>query len=169
MPVPTGKGNFMKIIGVDPGTWATGFGVIIKEARGLVPLAFGEITIAKNTPISKALAHLSSEMSSLLETMAIEVMALENIFLGKSIRSLVTQAHTRGVLILCAQQKGIPVFEYSPLEIKKAVVGYGRAEKQQVQAMVSTILKIEAKMSFDASDALALAICHAHSQQGRRL
>ncbi|MEI7589816.1 MAG: crossover junction endodeoxyribonuclease RuvC [Deltaproteobacteria bacterium] len=159
----------MKIIGIDPGARVTGYGIVETTPKGLKSVAFGEITFEKETPISAVLFRVHQEVANILDNMGIGNMAIENIFLGKSIRSLITQAHTRGALILASSQMNIPVFEYSPLEIKKAVVGYGKAEKQQVQMMVKTILKIDEKMSFDTSDALAIAVCHAHSLQGKRL
>jgi len=89
-------------------------------------------------------------------------MAIENIFYGKNIRSLIKQGHVRGVAILAGADGGVPIYEYSPLEIKKAVVGYGRAEKGQVQRMVRAILKLPELPPPDAADALAVAICHVH-------
>jgi crossover junction endodeoxyribonuclease RuvC len=91
-----------------------------------------------------------------------EAMAIENIFYGKNIRSLIKQGHVRGVAILAGADGGVPIYEYSPLEIKKAVVGYGRAEKGQVQRMVRAILKLPELPPLDAADALAVAICHIH-------
>jgi crossover junction endodeoxyribonuclease RuvC len=90
---------------------------------------------------------------------------LENIFYGKNVRSLIKQAHVRGVIIFSGAAQNIPIFEYSPLEIKKGVVGYGRAEKRQVQIMVKAILKLPALPPADAADALAAAICHANYQK----
>lgn len=158
-----------RIIGIDPGAAATGFGVIEKSQGRLVPIAFGEITFSRSNLLSAILSELRLRLGEIINDLKVDEMALESIFLGKSIRSLVTQAHTRGALILTANDNGVPVCEYSPLEIKKAVVGYGKAEKQQVLAMVHTILGISEKMSFDTADALAIAICHAHSRQGKRL
>lgn len=102
------------------------------------------------------------QLSAVIAQTAPEAIALENIFYGKNVRSLIKQAQVRGVAIYAGADKNIDVFEYSPLEIKKAVVGYGRAEKSQVQVMVKAILKLSEIPPADAADALATAICHAN-------
>jgi crossover junction endodeoxyribonuclease RuvC len=97
-----------------------------------------------------------------IEKSAPDVFAIEDIFYGKNVKSLIRQGEVRGVVILAASQNNLPIYEYSPLEVKKAVVGYGRAEKNQVQMMVKAILKLPQVPSADAADALAVAICHAN-------
>jgi len=108
------------------------------------------------------LSSIYQHLSEVIVENSPQAIALENIFYGKNVRSLIKQAHVRGVIIFAGAGKGIPVFEYSPLEVKKAVVGYGRAEKRQVQIMVKAILKLPALPPADAADALAVAICHAN-------
>jgi crossover junction endodeoxyribonuclease RuvC len=108
------------------------------------------------------LISIYQQLSAVIEQNAPQAIALENIFYGKNVRSLIKQAQVRGVVIFAGADKGIPVFEYSPLEVKKAVVGYGRAEKRQVQIMVKAILKLPVLPPADAADALATAICHAN-------
>jgi len=108
------------------------------------------------------LISIYQQLSEVITQTAPQAISLENIFYGKNVRSLIKQAQVRGVVIFAGADKGIPVFEYSPLEVKKAVVGYGRAEKRQVQIMVKAILKLPALPPADAADALASAICHAN-------
>jgi crossover junction endodeoxyribonuclease RuvC len=108
------------------------------------------------------LNSIYQQLSDVITQTAPQAISLENIFYGKNVRSLIKQAQVRGVVIFAGADKGIPVFEYSPLEVKKAVVGYGRAEKRQVQIMVKAILKLPDLPPADAADALASAICHAN-------
>jgi crossover junction endodeoxyribonuclease RuvC len=108
------------------------------------------------------LISIYQQLSEVITQTAPQAIALENIFYGKNVRSLIKQAQVRGVVIFAGADKGMPIFEYSPLEVKKAVVGYGRAEKRQVQVMVKAILKLPALPPADAADALATAICHAN-------
>jgi crossover junction endodeoxyribonuclease RuvC len=122
----------------------------------------GEIKAKKESPLSIMLISIYQQLSAVIEQNAPHAIALENIFYGKNVRSLIKQAQVRGVVIFAGADKGTPVFEYSPLEVKKAVVGYGRAEKRQVQIMVKAILKLPVLPPADAADALATAICHAN-------
>jgi crossover junction endodeoxyribonuclease RuvC len=108
------------------------------------------------------LSSIYQQLSAVIERTAPQAISLENIFYGKNVRSLIKQAQVRGVVIFAGADKGIPIFEYSPLEVKKAVVGYGRAEKRQVQVMVKAILNLPVLPPADAADALAAAICHAN-------
>jgi crossover junction endodeoxyribonuclease RuvC len=150
------------ILGIDPGSHVTGYGVIDKKGNYLRHILHGEIKIKKESLLSIVLSSIYQQLSTVIADNAPQAIALENIFYGKNVRSLIKQAHVRGVIILTGVSSGIPVFEYSPLEVKKAVVGYGRAEKSQVQIMVKAILKLPALPPPDAADALAVAICHAN-------
>jgi len=152
----------LRILGIDPGSKNTGYGVILKEGNYLRQIIYGEIKPPKSAKLSAALIDIYERISAVIIQTNPQAIALENIFYGKNVRSLIKQAHVRGVTVLCGADKSIPVFEYSPLEIKKAVVGYGRAEKRQVQAMVKAILKLPVLPPADAADALAAAICHAN-------
>ena len=122
----------------------------------------GEIKAKKDSLLSTMLISIYQQLSAVIEQNSPQTIAMENIFYGKNVRSLIKQAQVRGVVIFAGADKGMPVFEYSPLEVKKAVVGYGRAEKRQVQIMVKAILKLQALPPADAADALATAICHAN-------
>jgi crossover junction endodeoxyribonuclease RuvC len=152
----------LRILGIDPGSHVTGYGIIEKEGNYLRHVLHGEIKTKKDSLLSTMLISIYQQLSAVITQTAPQAISLENIFYGKNVRSLIKQAQVRGVVIFAGADKGIPVFEYSPLEVKKAVVGYGRAEKRQVQIMVKAILKLPALPPADAADALASAICHAN-------
>lgn len=152
----------MRILGIDPGSHVTGYGIIEKKGNYLQHVLHGEIKPKKDSPLSATLIFVYQQLSAVISQTAPQAIALENIFYGKNVRSLIKQAQVRGVVIFAGADKGLDVFEYSPLEIKKAVVGYGRAEKRQVQVMVKAILKLPELPPADAADALATAICHAN-------
>ena len=152
----------MRILGIDPGSHITGYGIIEKKGNYLRHVAHGEIKPKKDSLLSATLIYFYQQLSEVISQTAPQAIALENIFYGKNVRSLIKQAQVRGVVIFAGADKGLDVFEYSPLEIKKAVVGYGRAEKRQVQVMVKAILKLPELPPADAADALATAICHAN-------
>jgi len=152
----------LRILGIDPGSHVTGYGLIEKQGNYLRNVIDGEIKPRKNLLLSATLIYIYSQLSVLIRETKPEAIAVENIFYGKNVRSLIKQAQVRGLVIFTGADQGIPVFEYSPLEVKKAVVGYGRAEKRQVQMMVKAILKLPGLPPADAADALATAICHAN-------
>jgi crossover junction endodeoxyribonuclease RuvC len=152
----------LRILGIDPGSRITGYGIIEKQGNYLRHVIHGEVKPRKDSLLSIVLSSIYQQLSAVIERTAPQAISLENIFYGKNVRSLIQQAHVRGVIIFAGAGKGIPVFEYSPLEVKKAVVGYGRAEKRQVQIMVKAILKLPVLPPADAADALAVAICHAN-------
>jgi crossover junction endodeoxyribonuclease RuvC len=150
------------ILGIDPGSHITGYGVIDKRGNYLRHIIHGEVKPKKDSLLSAVLSSIYSHLSEVIVENSPQAIALENIFYGKNVRSLIKQAHVRGVIIFAGAVSRVPVFEYSPLEVKKAVVGYGRAEKRQVQVMVKAILNLPALPPADAADALAVAICHAN-------
>ncbi len=152
----------MRILGIDPGSRVTGYGIIEKGIKGIAGVGYGEIKPRSDASLTTALVTVYDELSRLIVEMKPDAMAVENIFYGKNVQSLIKLGHIRGVTLLAGAKQGVPVYEYSPLEIKKAVVGYGRAEKSQVQTMVKAILQLREKPTADAADALAVAICHAH-------
>ncbi len=159
----------MRILGIDPGSHITGYGVIFKEGNYLKQITYGEIKPKKGANLSDVLIEIYQRLSEVVTKTDPQSIALENIFYGKNVRSLIKQAQVRGVAIFSGADKGIPIYEYSPLEIKKAVVGYGRAEKRQVQAMVKAILKLPTLPPADAADALAAAICHANYSKNTKV
>lgn len=152
----------MKVLGIDPGSNVTGYGLIEKNSTGLVGARYGEIRSPRTGAFSGRLLKIHSEMRELIAAARPDAIAMEEIFFGKNVQSLIKQGHARGVAILAAAQSGIPIYEYSPTEIKQAVVGYGHADKKQIQSMVKVILGITGTPSLDAADALAIAICHAN-------
>ena len=159
----------MRILGIDPGSHVTGYGIVEKKGNHLRHVLHGEIKAKKESLLSTMLISIYQQLSLVITENAPQAISLENIFYGKNVRSLIKQAQVRGVVIFAGADKGISVFEYSPLEVKKAVVGYGRAEKRQVQIMVKAILKLPALPPADAADALATAICHANFLKGQHI
>jgi crossover junction endodeoxyribonuclease RuvC len=150
----------LKVLGIDPGSRVTGYGVVEKQRNGLIALLQGDVRLASNDSLSSFMITLYNQLLAVIDDIEPDAMAIEDIFYGKNVKSLIKQAHVRGVVILAGAMRQIPVFEYSPLEVKQAVVGYGRAEKSQVQKMVTTILHLAKIPQADAADALAVAICH---------
>jgi crossover junction endodeoxyribonuclease RuvC len=149
-------------LGIDPGSHVTGYGVIEQTRSGLSHILHGEIRPGKDAALSSRLQTIYDGLIEIIHRSAPEALAIEDIFYGKNVRSLIRQGHVRGGAILAGKQMGVPVYQYSPLEIKSAVVGYGRAEKEQVQKMVKAILSLPELPPPDAADALAVAICHIH-------
>jgi crossover junction endodeoxyribonuclease RuvC len=153
----------MRILGIDCGTERTGYGVIDSDGRRHSLIDSGVIRLRTSEELARRLASIAAALRRLLETYTPEVVAVEEVFHAINTKSALKLAHVRGVALLLAAESGVPVAEYSPLSIKMSVSGYGRADKQQVQAMVRCLLRSEQAefASFDASDALAVAICHA--------
>ena len=151
----------MRIIGIDCGTERTGFGVIDTDGRSHQFVHAGVIRTKAVDPLEKRLHRIARELRGIIEAFSPEAIAVEEVFHAVNAKSALKLAHVRGVALLLAAEAGLAVNEYSPLEVKISVVGYGRAEKQQVQMMVLSLLGIGQQFdSFDASDALAVAICH---------
>lgn len=159
-------------MGVDPGTRATGFGIISLQGSRCNCVAFGAIKPrAGDGPlkIAERLRCIHQELVSLIQTYEPEVLAVEGVFHAVNVKSALTLGHARGVILLAAAQHGVELVEYSPLEVKKAVVGYGRADKSQVQLMVQRLLSMKEKpQPYDAADALAIALCQAFSSRFRQ-
>ncbi len=155
----------MRTLGIDPGSRVTGYGVVEQAGGRIVRVDHGEIRIKNGEPFTRCLARIYDELTGVIERTKPDAVALEDIFYGKNVKSLIKQGHVRGVALLAASRSGIPVHEYTPLEVKKAVVGYGQAEKQQVQMMIRAMLKLPETLPPDASDALAVAICHTHTKK----
>jgi crossover junction endodeoxyribonuclease RuvC len=151
----------MRIAGIDCGTERTGFGFIDSDGRTHSFVAAGVIRTKPSQPLCARLKVIADELQRLLAAYSPQIVAVEDVFHSVNAKSALKLAHVRGVALLQAAQAGLPVSEYSALEVKMSVVGYGRAEKSQVQMMVQSLLRISGDFpSFDASDALAVAICH---------
>lgn len=160
----------MRILGLDPGSHHTGYGFLETEAGGLRALVFGRISPPRRLPLAQRLANVVAELSALIEAWGPDAAVLETPFLGLNPRSLVVLAQARGALLALAAQRGIAVHEYSPAEIKSAVAGDGRADKEQVERMVRLQLALGGeRMAADAADALAAALCYAVRQRLDRL
>jgi crossover junction endodeoxyribonuclease RuvC len=159
----------MRVLGIDCGSRATGFGIIESDEERHRVVVFGVIQFHPKDAFSQRLVKIHTEIQSLILNYSPQAAAVEDQFYLSNFKSVMKLGQVKGVAILTAASSGIPVFEYSPLEIKSAVTGYGRAEKNQVQVMVKNILKLDAlPRPDDAADALALAICHIHITATRR-
>jgi crossover junction endodeoxyribonuclease RuvC len=156
----------VKIFGIDPGSHRTGYGCIETDGSRHRLVACGAISSASSMPFAEKLLVIHVRLTELLAACRPECVAVESLFFANNVRSALKLGHARGVAMLAAVEAGLPVFEYTPAEIKRAVVGYGRAEKQQIQHMVKFILGLAAPPApHDAADALAVAICHGHSDR----
>ena len=153
----------MRILGIDPGSNCTGYGVIDKEEDELKLVNFGTIRLDSHDSFAQRLKKIKQEIADIIRKFHPQALAIEGLFYAKNVKSALKLGHVRGVILLIAEEEELPIFEYSPLEVKRAVAGYGRAEKLQVQKMVKQLLQLQQiPQPEDASDALALAICHAH-------
>jgi len=157
--------HLMRILGIDPGSITTGFGVIDADRGRLLLIDQGSITTGRRAELADRLREIHDGLLSVIARTSPAAVAVETPFAGQNMKSLIQLAHARGVILLAARTAGLAVFEYSPRSVKSAVVGYGAAEKQQVAKMVRMLLPGCATLvlSVDASDALAVAICHAHT------
>jgi len=157
-------GRLMIVLGVDPGTAITGYGIVNFTSSKMEAIHFGVIRTSPDTITADRLKSIYGAMSVLIDTYNPACMAVEQLFFNKNVTTALAVGQARGVVLLAAAQRGIPVAEYTPLQVKQAVVGYGRAEKRQIQEMVRILLKLESlPKPDDAADALAIAICHSHS------
>lgn len=158
----------MIILGIDPGLATIGYGVVDYQCPHLRAVAYGAILTPAHTPIESRLAQIYTDMTALIHKYRPSELAIEELFFNTNRTTGIAVAQARGVILLCAAQNGVQVYEYTPLQVKQAVVGYGRAEKKQVITMASTILKLEHPPKLDdTADALAIAVCHAHSGSSR--
>jgi crossover junction endodeoxyribonuclease RuvC len=155
----------VRIFGIDPGSIRTGYGCIETDGSSHRLVLCGAIGAPAFATFPEKLLTIHTRLAALLDGCRPECVAVENLFHAANVRSALKLGHARGVAMLAAVEAGLPIAEYTPAEIKRAVVGYGRAEKQQVQQMVRLILGLaELPSPHDASDALAVAICHVHSK-----
>jgi crossover junction endodeoxyribonuclease RuvC len=151
----------MRIVGIDCGTEITGYGVIDTDGRRHQLVTAGVVRTKAGDALERRLKLIAGGLREVIENFAPHVVAVEEVFYSVNAKSALKLAHVRGVALLTAAEAGLAVSEYSPLEVKMSVVGYGRAEKQQVQMMVLSLLGVTQQFgSFDATDALAVAICH---------
>ena len=154
----------MRILGIDPGYAIVGVGTIDYEGNHFKTVEYGAVTTEAGEDMFDRLKNIYDQICLLIDRVKPDAVAIEELFFYNNQKTAINVAQARGVLVLAAKNKGIPVYEYTPLQVKQAVVGYGRAEKSQVQQMTKTILGLtEIPKPDDTADALAIAVCHAHS------
>lgn len=157
----------MRVLGVDPGSAVTGYGVIERRGRAMACVDCGTIT-GGSRALPDRLMAVHDGLVAVIEAYRPTAVAIENAFLGRNVKALAVMSQTRGVLVLAARRADIPVFEYTPREIKQSVVGTGRASKAQVAYMVGSLLALPGgDIPRDATDSLAVALCHVHRNGGR--
>jgi crossover junction endodeoxyribonuclease RuvC len=155
-------------MGIDPGLSSTGYGVVEKKGDKLRPLGYGGISTSSRKPLSLRIDKIYCEVKELLESYRPDLVVLEELFFNTNARSAMLVGQARGGILLAAAHAGIEVEEYTPLQVKQSLVGHGRADKKQVEYMVRALLSMKEEIgSSHASDALALAICHAHRERMR--
>lgn len=156
----------MKIIGIDPGYAITGYGVIEYEGNHFKLIEAGAIETKAGVPFPKRLQKIYDDMNELIAKHKPDAISIEELFFNTNTTTAIGVAQGRGAVLISASKTDTPIYEYTPLQVKQAVTGYGRADKKQVQAMVKAVLKLEKIPKLDdTTDAMALAICHAHSSR----
>lgn len=155
----------MRVLGIDPGSHTTGYGIVELSNNSVRHVDNGQIRTDSKLPLSERLHFIFTNLETLVKTHKPDVLAIENLFVAKNARSSLLLGHARGVSILAGSINGLKIFEYTPAEVKLSVVGQGRAEKYQVQQMVKVMLNLPEIAAEDASDALAVAICHCNTSR----
>lgn len=154
----------MRILGIDPGIAIVGFGLIESERGSVRMLQYGAVTTEAGLPLATRLLQIENDMTALITQLQPDEIAIEELFFSKNITTGIAVAHGRGVILCTAEKLGVPICEYTPMQVKQAVVGYGLAEKRQVMDMTRRLLHLKTvPKPDDAADALAIAICHARS------
>ncbi|MGN0570129.1 MAG: crossover junction endodeoxyribonuclease RuvC [Candidatus Fimenecus sp.] len=154
----------MIILGIDPGYAIVGWGIIDYTANRFSVIDYGAVTTEAKTPFNERLEAVYDGIEDIIKRYKPSALAIEKLFYNTNAKTVIDVAQARGVINLAAVKNGVPIFEYTPLQVKQSVVGYGRAEKKQVQEMTRVILKLEKiPKPDDTADALAMAICHAHA------
>ena len=158
----------IRILGIDPGYAIMGWGVIEKNGNSFKPIAYGSLTTDKDMPMPQRLKSLYAGLMEIMAEYQPEEMSIEQLYFNDNAKTAIFVGQARGVAILAGVNSGLTIYEYTPLEIKMNITGYGRADKKQVQAMVKMILNLsEVPKPDDTADALAAAICHANHAGGR--
>ena len=154
----------MRILGIDPGVAIVGFGLIESDRGTLRMLQYGAITTPAGLPLAARLAQINRDIEELIGTFRPDEISVEELFFSKNITTGIAVAHARGVILCAAEKKKIPIYEYTPMQVKQAVAGYGLAGKKKVMDMTRRLLKLKSvPRPDDAADALAIALCHARS------
>ncbi|NLK39531.1 MAG: crossover junction endodeoxyribonuclease RuvC [Clostridiales bacterium] len=158
----------MRILGIDPGIAIVGWGVVEQKGNSFCPLDYGAIQTPAKMQISYRLEMIYSQLNEIIDKYSPDMLAIEQLFWNTNQKTAIAVSQARGVILLCARQKGLDISEYTPLQVKQAVVGYGRADKKQVIAMVSALLRLKNLPKFDdTADALAVALCGGHCANSR--
>ena len=154
----------MRILGIDPGVAIVGFGLIESERGAVRMLQYGAVNTSAGLPLATRLVQIEQDLTQLIQQFKPDEIAIEELFFSKNITTGIAVAHARGVILYTAERLHLPVYEYTPMQIKQAVVGYGLADKHQVMDMTRRLLKLRSiPRPDDAADALAIAMCHARS------
>jgi crossover junction endodeoxyribonuclease RuvC len=168
--VPYKNTKIIRILGVDPGTATTGWAVLELKEGETTPLGYGCILTDKNWEDADRLVEISKDLTEIIDKYHPQEAAVENIFFFKNQKTIITVAQARGAILLTLKQKGVKVFGYTPLVVKQALAGYGRAEKRQVQEMTKSILGLKSiPQPDDCADAIAIGICHINSRKLKKL
>jgi crossover junction endodeoxyribonuclease RuvC len=156
----------VRVLGIDPGTAITGYGLVDEGEQGLVLVDCGVITTAAGQPLPVRLQRIYQGLADVIDRYRPQTAAVEELFFSRNARTALSVGHARGVALLALADAGLSIFEYKPLEVKQAVAGYGGADKLQVQEMVRMLLALEeVPRPDDAADAVAVAVCHLHSRR----
>ena len=160
----------MRILGIDPGFATIGFGLVEAERAQVHMVTYGAITTPAGLPLPKRLLQIGNDMRALIAQFSPDAMAIEKLYFGNNVTTGIGVAQARGVILAEAEREGLAIYEYDPSQVKSAVTGYGKAEKRQVQFMVKEMLRLAAiPKPDDAADALAVAVCHAHTSRFGKL
>jgi crossover junction endodeoxyribonuclease RuvC len=155
----------MVVLGIDPGSSQTGFGIVSSHRRALQYVGHGVIRAASRLPLPQRLQAIYRGIHDVIDAHRPNGMAVEAIFHARNAKSSLVLGHARGIALLAAVERSLDIYEYSPRQVKQALTGYGNAPKEQLRAMVRALLALQGAVPLDASDALAVAICHAHCHQ----
>lgn len=160
----------MLVLGIDPGTAITGYGLVCEDEEGLALVGCGVITTPADQPLPQRLQAIYHGLTAIIGQHQPDQVAVEELFFSRNVRTALSVGQARGVVLLAAAEAGLPLHEYKPLEVKQTVAGYGGADKRQVQEMVRMLLNLEqVPEPDDAADAVAVAVCHIHSARMRAL
>ena len=157
--------NNVTVLGIDPGTATTGWAILLQKGGIIQPVAFGHIETSKHCTDAQRLEETANDIQSLIDTHKPDEAAVESLFFFKNQKTIITVAQSRGACLLTLEKNNLPVAEYTPLQVKQALTGYGKADKQQMQLMVTKTLKLkETPQPDDTADAIAVALCHLQSR-----
>lgn len=156
----------MKVLGIDPGTATTGWAVLEEKDGAVKPLGYGHISTLPEKSVSVRLKEVADDLEEIIKKYKPQESAIEDIFFFKNLKTAVKVSQSRGAMLLTLENKNVKIFSYTPLQVKQALTGYGRAEKKQIQIMVKNILKLKSiPKPDDTADAIAIALCHLNSRK----